>query len=178
MGADHRQNPPKCKICKTTDNYDRVSTLALQSDNQVLVGSNFGLGVRRLKADFSGEDTTFTAGDAYGAVYALAVQDNKIFVAGDFTKYNTVAVPGLVRLDSNGNIDSSFNPPAFLTDVSAPGTLYGVTPLLNGSVLVGGYFLTVGGAEHPALVRLTGTGTLDPGFTSPAGFRTIKTACG
>jgi uncharacterized delta-60 repeat protein len=158
--------------------YDRVSALAIQSDNQVLVGSNFGLGVRRLKADFSGADTTFNAGDAYGNVYALAVQDNKIFVAGDFSMYNTVAAPGLVRLDSNGNIDSGFDPPAFLTDVSDPGTLYSVTPLLNGNVLVGGYFLTVGGAEHPALVRLNSQGTLDTNFTSPTGIRIVKTICG
>ena len=159
------------------NNYDRVSALERQSDGRVLVGSDFGLGVRRLKADFSGADTTFNSGNANGAVYALAVQDNTIFVAGDFGVYNTVAVPGLVRLDSNGAIAGGFNPPAFMDDVSNPGVLYSVTPLSNGKVLVGGYFLTAGGAEHPGLVRLTSTGALDTGFTSPAGFRTIKTVC-
>lgn len=158
------------------NNYDRVSALAIQGD-RVLVGSNFGLGVRRLKADFSGADTTFTAGDAYGAVHTLAVQDNKIFVAGDFSTYNTEAVPGLVRLDSNGGIDSSFSPPVFMDDIASSGALYSVTPLSNGNVLVGGYFNTVGGAQHPGLVRLTGTGALDAGFTSPTGFHTIKTVC-
>jgi uncharacterized delta-60 repeat protein len=157
------------------NNYDRVSALAIQSDHKVLVGSNFGSGVRRLKADFSGADAAFTVGDAYGAVTALAVQDNKIFVAGDFSAYNSVAVPGLVRLNNDGSMDTSFNPPAFLTDVLDPGSLYSVTPLLNGNVLVGGYFLTVAGAEHPALVRLQPNGALDPTFTSPAGIHTIKT---
>jgi uncharacterized delta-60 repeat protein len=157
--------------------YDRVSALAIQSDNKVLVGSDSRSRVRRLKADFSGEDDTFIPGDAYGAVYALAVQDNNIFVAGDFSKYNTVAVPGLVRLDSNGNIDSGFNPPVFMLDEYNTATLYSVTPLLNGNVLVGGNFRTVGGAEHPGLVRLTSTGALDIGFTSPTSFHTIKTVC-
>lgn len=141
------------------------------------MGSDFGLGVRRLKADFTGADTTFTAGDAQGAVYALAVQDNEIFVAGDFTRYNNVAVPGLVRLDSNGNIDSGLNPPVFMRDEYNTATLYSVTPLLNGNVLVGGNFSTVGGVEHPALVRLTSTGALDTDFTSPTGFHTIKAIC-
>ena len=96
------------------NDYDRVSALALQSDGKVLVGSDFGQGVRRLKADFSGEDGTFTPGDAYGNVYALAVQASQIYVAGDFSKYNNIDVPGLVRLDGSGNIDGSFNPPDFL----------------------------------------------------------------
>jgi hypothetical protein len=52
-----------------------------------------------------------------------------------------------------------------------------VTPLLNGNVLVGGNFRTVGGAEHPGLVRLTSTGALDTSFTSPTGFSIIKTVC-
>lgn len=158
------------------NNYDRVSALALQGD-QVLVGSDFGLGVRRLKADFSGVDTTFTAGDVSGAVNALAVQGNRILVAGDFRRYNGVDVPGLVRLESNGAIDSSFTPPAFLTTGSNPAPLYSVTPRVDGNVLVGGSFLTVGGAERAGLVRLTSTGALDTGFTSPADFHTIRTAC-
>ena len=156
------------------NNYDRVRTLALQGDGKVLVGTDFGLGVRRLKADFTGEDTTFTPGDAYGNVYALAVQASQIYVAGDFSKYNNTDVPGLVRLDSSGNIDSSFNPPDFLDDVSNPGTLYSVAPLSGGKVLVGGYFATVGGVEHPALVRLNSDGTLDTSFTSPAGVHMVK----
>ncbi len=156
------------------NNHDRVSALAVQSDNKVLVGSNFGLGVRRLKADFSGEDPAFTRGDAYGSVNALAVQGNKIFAAGDFSQYNSVAEPGLVRLNDDGSIDSGFTPPAFQTDVAAPGPLYSVAPLSSGKVLVGGYFATVGGIEHPSLVRLDSAGALDTTFTSPAQFHIVK----
>jgi uncharacterized delta-60 repeat protein len=156
------------------NNYDRVRTLALQGDGKVLVGTDFGLGVRRLKADFTGEDGTFTPGDAYGNVYALAVQASQIYVAGDFSKYNNTVVPGLVRLDSSGNIDGSFNPPDFLDDVSNPGMLYSLAPLSGGKELVGGYFATVGGVEHPALVRLNSDGTLDTSFTSPAGVHMVK----
>jgi uncharacterized delta-60 repeat protein len=159
------------------NNFERVSALAMQSDNKVLVGSNFGLGLRRLKADFSGADTTFNNGAAYGNVYALAVQGTKIIVAGDFSKFNNVTVPGLVRLDSSGVIDSGFTPPVFQDEVGNSAVVYSLTPLASGSVLVGGYFWTVGGAEHPALVRLTGTGALDTGFSSPADFQTVKSAC-
>jgi uncharacterized delta-60 repeat protein len=156
------------------NNYDRVSTLALQSDDKVLVGTDFGLGVRRLMADFSGEDGTFTPGNAYGSVYALAVQVSQIYVGGDFSKYNAVGVPGLVRLDGSGNIDSGFTPPDFMIDAGISATLYSVAPLPGGKVLVGGNFVTVDSVEHPALVRLNSDGTLDTTFTSPAGVHTVK----
>jgi len=159
------------------NNYDRVTTLALQSDGKTLVGSNFGLGVRRLLADFTGEDGTFTPGDAYGNVYALAVQASSIYVAGDFTKYNNTRAPGLVRLDGYGNFDGSFIPPDFMfdIDIGITATLYSVAPLPSGKVLVGGNFTTVGGAEHHGLVRLNSDGTLDTSFTSPTGVHTVKT---
>ena len=175
------------------NNNDRVSALAIQSDGKILVGSDFGLGVRRLKADFTGIDPDFISYDANGAVYALAVRDNKIFVAGNF---------GVVRLNNDGSIDNGFTPPTFLDDVGNPGKVYSVTPLLSGGVLVGGYFQTVGitnpypypgstdgsgqvegnfqtvgGETRSALVRLTNTGALDTSFTSPTGFHTIKTIC-
>jgi uncharacterized delta-60 repeat protein len=158
----------------TYNNYDRVRTLALQGDGKVLVGTDFGLGVRRLKADFTGADGTFTPGDAYGSVYALAVQASQIYVAGDFSKYNNVNVPGLVRLDGDGNIDSGFTPPDFMFDVGISATLYSLAPLPGGKVLVGGNFVTVDGGEHPALVRLNSDGTLDTSFTSPTGVHTVK----
>jgi uncharacterized delta-60 repeat protein len=160
------------------NDYDRVSVLALQSDGKVLVGSDFGLGVRRLRADFSGIDATFTPGDAYGGVYALSVQvDGKILVAGDFDKYNNVDVPGLVRLNSSGSVEDSFKPPLFMLDEYNTATLYSLTPLSNGKLLVGGDFTTVGGEEHPALVRLNNDGAQDTGFSAPTDFYTIKSTC-
>ena len=158
--------------------YDRVSALALQSDGKVLVGSDFGLGVRRLLANFSGVDGTFAPGDAYGAVYDLAIQaDGKILVAGDFEKYNNVNMPGLVRLTSAGSIDGTFTPPVFMLNEYNTATLYSVTPLSNTKVLVGGDFTTVGGEEHPTLARLNSDGTLDLSFTSPTELYTVKSTC-
>lgn len=159
-------------------NYDRVSTLALQSDGKVLVGTDFGTGVKRLKADFSGLDDAFNSGDAYGSVYALAVQgNNKILVAGDFSKYNNVDVPGLVRLDTNGSIDDTFTPPVFMLDEYNTATIYSIVPLLNSNILVGGDFTMVDSEAHEAIVRLGSDGVLDTSFSSPDGVNTTKTIC-
>jgi uncharacterized delta-60 repeat protein len=160
------------------NNYDRVRVLARQNDGKILVGSDFGKGVRRLKADFSGEDTTFQGGEAYGNVYALALQsDQKILVAGDFSEYDNMAKPGLVRLTTDGAIDGTFNPPTFLDAVDNPGSLYSVTSLTGGNVLVGGYFVTVNGDLHPSLARLNSNGSLDASFTGPSQFHTVKSTC-
>ena len=159
------------------NDYDRVSALAYQA-GKVLVGSDFGLGVRRLKADFTGQDETFVPGNAYGAVRALAVQaDNKILVAGNFTQYNSAAAPGLVRLNSNGGLDGGFVPPIFMLSEYVTAEIYVLAPLPAGEVLVGGNFTTVDGADHPALVRLDSSGALDNAFSPPSSFHIVYAIC-
>jgi uncharacterized delta-60 repeat protein len=162
--------------------YDRVRVLARQADGKILVGSDFGRGVRRLKADFSGADPGFQGGDAYGAVFTLAVQsDNMILVGGDFSSYDATAAPSLVRLKNDGVndgvVDNTFNPPIFMFDEFNTGKIYNITPLTGGKILVGGDFQTVGGTTSPNMVRLNTTGTRDAGFTSPAGFNTVLSSC-
>ena len=158
--------------------YDRVSDLALQSDGKVLVGSDFGLGVRRLKSDLSGIDESFTPGDAYGSVYALAVQhDDRILVAGDFDKYNNFSVPGLVRLTRNGNVDGAFRPPDFTVTAYLAATLYSLTPLPNDALLVGGDFTRIDGEVYQSLARLDKNGSHDTSFSSPTAFDTVKSTC-
>jgi len=153
---------------------DRVSALVYQMDGKVLVGTDFGLGVRRLKADFSGEDSAFTPGNANGRVLGLTVQTGgKILVAGDFSLYNTIPVPGLVLLNSDGSIDGSFSPPVFMLDQYNTAAVYSAVRLSSGNVLVGGNFTKVGGEDRSSLVNLTGAGAIDSGFSSPAGVLTV-----
>jgi hypothetical protein len=151
----------------------------LTRPGKVLVGSDFGLGVRRLKADFTAEDETFVSGNAYGAVRALAVQpDNKILVAGNFTQYNSAAAPGLVRLEQQRHgLDGGFVPPIFMLSEYVTAEMYALAPLPGGDVLVGGDFTTVDGADHPALVRLDSDGALDAGFSPPSSFHIVYAIC-
>ncbi len=158
--------------------YDSVSALALQADGKVLVGSDFGRGVRRLKADFSGLDASFTGGDAYGPVYDLAVQsDGQILVSGGFEQYDGTIAPGLARLSNTGAVDESFSPPVFMVTEYLTATLYSVTPLANGKLLVGGDFTTINGLDFSALARLDSAGLHDVGFASPSQFNTVKSTC-
>ena len=68
-------------------------------------------GLARLNANGS-LDTTFNVGTgADGPVRSLTVQsDGKVLVAGDFQHFNDLEVNGLMRLNEDGSLDSSFNP--------------------------------------------------------------------
>ncbi|MGQ9614080.1 delta-60 repeat domain-containing protein [Chloroflexus sp.] len=121
-------------------------------------------------------DPTFMIGNVNGTVYVLAMSGDKIVVIGDFNSYNGFSVLGLIRLDSNGNIDDTFTPPAFQTEYTQIGSMYSITPLPDGDLIVGGYF-TVDGDERSNLVRLNNDGTVDPGFSSPTDFHTVQSMC-
>lgn len=108
--------------------YDMVQALALQSDNKIIVGGSLtfynGSTVKtlvRINEDGS-IDNTFNVGlgtgnGSYytgGIVNSLKIlPDGKILVAGDFRLFNGVVVNNLVRLNSDGSLDSSFNTSVF-----------------------------------------------------------------
>jgi uncharacterized delta-60 repeat protein len=116
-----------------------------------------GSGLVRLNSDGSG-DTTFTPPSTGGyARYALALQNDKLFVAG----YGSPDLPALARLTSTGALDPSFNPGTGI-EIS-PSTAYWQSfPELrtlaiqqDGKLLLGGVFNKYNGTPRIGLVRLT-----------------------
>ena len=159
-----------------------IDALAVQADGKVLVGGNFttvgggGSGtttrnsIGRLGLDGT-LDTSFNPG-ANGSVYALAVQaDGRILASGEFTTLGgggtgTTTRNYIGRLNSNGSLDSFFN----------PGTNNYVVTLAvqaDGKILVGGNFTTLGGGgtgttTRNHIGRLNADGTLDNSFNPGA----------
>jgi len=113
-------------------------------------------------------DTRFDP-DADGSVTTLALQpDGKILAGGAFTNMGGEARSHLARLNPDGTLDADFNPGAS----SAPGISAGVNCLAlqaDGKVLVGGTFSTLAGQARSNFGRLNADGTLDQGFSPPAG---------
>lgn len=109
-------------------------------------------------------DTTFNAGgtgtdkDIDLLVFG---SDDSIYIAGEFTKYNGTAVPGLARLKSDGTLDTSFNP-----GTAAPDKVLSIAEAADGDVYVGGSFDTFNGVAAKKLVSLNKDGSTDTGFTS------------
>ena len=156
--TDSSFNPP----IKVPSN---VSAVALQGDGKLVVAGHFdtanGVSVIRcvrLNPDGT-NDPTFNSGTGFNdPPTKMVIQpDGKIIAIGQFTGYNWMARPKIVRINVDGSTDTSFTPTvdAFLNDVAI---------LPGGKILIGGSFTTVNGMPRKALARLNSDGTLDATF--------------
>jgi uncharacterized delta-60 repeat protein len=112
-------------------------------------------------------DSSFLIGTGFiGTVNALAIQnDGSIIVGGSITSFNGSAVDRIVRLLSNGSIDTSFN-----VGLGADAAVEAIEIQTDGKILVGGRFSIFNGSSQNKLARLNPDGSLDTTFTIGAGF--------
>lgn len=141
-----------------------------QSDGKLLVGGYFttydGVSANRivrLDTDFS-IDTTFAYGTGFNAeTLGLGIQsDGKIVVAGAFTSYNGTARNRIVRLNTDGSIDGTFN-----VGTGFNATVWALTIQPDGKILLGGDFTSYSGSAVSKIVRLNTNGSIDDTFVSP-----------
>lgn len=154
-----------------------VYSLALQGDGRILIGGSFTnvsatlrTNIARLNTDGS-LDTSFKPVSAGGGQFSLAVfygvaidAQGRVVVGGDFASVNGLVRTNLARFNSDGSLDTGFNP--------AAGTDYPVNSLAlekYGKILVGGYFNTVNGVINNYIARLDSDGSLDPSFNTGSG---------
>lgn len=146
-----------------------VEALALQPDGKVIIGGYFATVngqpfscIARLNADGS-LDSTFQAGIGSGLdVSALALQpDGKLLIAGEFSLVHGTWRPGIARLNSDGSLDTTFNP-------TIPGNadVYALALQPDGKVILGGRYFSAGGSQGQQVVRLNANGSLDTTFNS------------
>ena len=107
-----------------------------------------------------------------GVVYAVAVQtDGKVVVGGDFTAVSGVPRAGVARLNSNGSLDSTFDPGMGVT--ANGGAVFALAIYTNGAnlgkIVIGGLFGLVDGVARTNIARLNTNGTLDTSFATGSG---------
>ena len=109
-------------------------------------------------------DYTFQAVPPTVLVNKVLVQpDGKILVGGGFENYAGSNKDNLVRLNSDGTVDATFNP-----DGSGPDFLVQDMDLMpDGRILIAGNFGTYNGIQNYFVARLFADGTLDPTFHVP-----------
>ncbi len=145
-----------------------VLNIAVQSDGKpILVGAftnTISHNIARLATNGL-VDTTFKTGTgANGPVYAVALQpDGKILIGGAFTKFSGVARNRIARLNTNGTLDTTFNP-----GTGADGNVNAILIQPNGKIVLGGAFNHISGQSRANLARLNLNGSVDPTFTPPA----------
>ena len=115
-------------------------------------------------------DSSFVAGSGFnGAVRAIVQQGNgNLVVGGQFTAYNgvTSGVTRLVRLSSNGTLDSAFS-----TAIGSGlnNTVVTLVQQPDGRILAGGTFTTFNGVTVNRLARFSADGLPDTAFSSANG---------
>lgn len=128
----------------------REATLVIRNDDGSMVVGDVDVGL----------DT-----GANGTVHATAIQpDGKIVVVGGFSELKGGSRLRIGRLNSDGTLDNSFLPSAWLDGIA-----YAVAVQTDGRVLVGGAFTIANGVTRNRLARFLDDGTLDPTFEPGAG---------
>ncbi|WP_177192132.1 DUF5008 domain-containing protein [Chitinophaga arvensicola] len=102
---------------------------------------------------------------ANGPVTASQIQpDGKIILAGFFTRYHGQTTGPVVRLNTDGSIDNTFN-----TGAGPDDRVNFVELLKDGRYLIGGVFSKVNGKEAHRLAVLNADGSLYNGFSVGVG---------
>jgi uncharacterized delta-60 repeat protein len=153
-----------------------VTIIALQSDGKILVGGSFSLfngiarnNIARLNSDGS-LDTGFNPGAGFNNwVTSVAIQsDGKILVGGGFYYFDGTIRQYIARLNSDGSLDTGFNPGTVLKSLVTSIAIQG-----DGKIIVGehtsGYYTGIGNS----ITRFNSDGSLDTGFNTGTGFNNI-----
>ena len=144
-----------------------VNSTNIQSNGRIIVGGSFtsfnGITrnyIARLIPSNGNFDNTFTIGTGFNSeVRAIEIQsDGKILIGGYFTVYNALTITRSTRLNSNGTVDLTFNPPTINGGVSC------ISIQSDGKIILAGIF------APSRIFRLNSDGTLDLTFNYGTGF--------
>jgi uncharacterized delta-60 repeat protein len=155
-----------------------VRALAIQPDGRILVGGFFtnfnSVAINRIaRLNYDGSlDSLFNPGSgADNPVYAIAATTNdvagttEIYIGGSFATVGGISINSIARLNSDGSLDTSFNP-----GLGANATVYALALQPDGKVVIGGDFTAVNGNTNcNHIARLNTDGSLDTNFVSGIG---------
>lgn len=118
-------------------------------------------------------ETTFNPGTGpNSSVYTIAVQrDQKILIGGEFVSVGGVPRSFIARLNTDGTLDTTFNPKA-----GFDGSVHAIVVQPDDKILVGGNFNAFNGVSRPHIARLLLNGDLDPSFDPGSGADAIVTS--
>lgn len=147
----------------------RAQAILVQPDGKIIVGgrtsfiippNHQGVGGYVLRLNTNGTtDSGFTvSGGVNGPVCAMALQpDGKILLGGLFSSAGGQTRLGIARLNTNGVVDTTFNP-------GSDGSVFSLAVEADGNILVGGTFGAIGGQARTNLARVDSVGNVDATF--------------
>jgi uncharacterized delta-60 repeat protein len=154
-----------------------VQTIAIQTDGKIVVGGNFGnydavaaARIIRLNADGS-VDSSFIYGNGFdSSVDVIKIQsDGKILVGGQFSSYDGTSANGIIRLNTDGSVDTSFVYGNGFNNGVNPHVISEITIQTDNKILVGGAFNSYDGSSKAGIIRLNTDGSIDTSFVAGTG---------
>lgn len=148
-------------------------------DGKILISGDFNYNngkLARINTDGS-LDPTFNIGTAdnhLDNINSIVLQpDGKIIIGGNFSNFNGSGKNNIARLNTDGTIDSSFNPDLLLSydnnGVNLGGYIYTLSRQPDGKIIIGGWFEKINGAIRNNIARLNEDGSLDLTFAPVGG---------
>jgi uncharacterized delta-60 repeat protein len=156
-----------------------VYAITTQSDGKIIVGGTFTSykgatenHIIRLNADGS-KDTSFNTGTGFdNTIYAITSQsDGKLLVGGTFTAYQGTTENRIIRLNTDGSKDTSFN-----TGTGFNNAVNVITTQSDGKIIVGGFYTNYQGTTENRIIRLNADGSKDTTFNTGTGFNNAISA--
>ena len=155
-----------------TSASSNVYTNAIQNDGKILIGGYFhyynGINrnnIARLNTDGT-LDTSFNPGTGTNSdVRSISIQsDGKIIIVGYFSSFNGNPRKGIARLNTDGTIDTSFNP-----GTGANSNIMTISIQSDGKIIIGGEFTSYNDITINRIARLNTDGTIDLSFNPGTG---------
>ncbi len=142
--------------------YPYVTTFAIQPDQKVLVATSS----KELKRyNPSGSlDNSFQGATFDNHVNALCILNDKILAVGLFTSLNGISSNRIIKLNSNGTIDLTFNPGS-----GANNNILAILPDASGKVIIAGAFTQYDGNTANRLAKINSDGSFDNTFNIGSG---------
>ncbi len=152
----------------TTDGI--IYDIAIQSDGYILIGGTFSkvnginrAGIARLDIYGNLDEGFNPSGTGASAVNTISLDpDGRVLIGGTFTTYNDTPRNKVARLNSNGTLDTTFNPGTGFSGISD--YVQTILAQTDGRILVGGKFSTYNGDTLNNFGRLNYDGSRDTTF--------------
>lgn len=150
---------------------ENINTFSKQSNGKIIIGgfftsiNNININrIARLNADGT-LDTSFNIGNGFtGVGYTevkklIVLPNDKIIVVGRFNSFNNITRNNIVRLNSDGTIDTTFN-----VGTATNGDITNLKLKSNNKILIGGAFTSYNNVAISKIAIINYDGSLDTTF--------------
>ena len=149
---------------KNTNNSGVIfnpNAIKILSDGKILVGDESGV----IRVNSNGTlDSSFNTGITtnFSRINCFSIDiNNKILVGGTFTSYNGQNTKRLIRLNSNGTIDNTFNIGTGFESTSSSDGIKSMVMQSDNKILIGGDVTMFNSSSIPKVIRLNIDGSVD-----------------